>query len=76
MGSIFVPQLQWKVVVGCGKRCNECILEGLYGPLGRIQLVIMWFDELELALLIRQECFDVLCGLVVHDGYRIEFCMP
>ncbi len=27
----------------------------------------MRFYELELALLLRQECFDVLCGLVVHD---------
>jgi hypothetical protein len=49
--------------------CNERILEGLYGPFGCIQLVIMRFNELELALLFRQECFDVLHGLVVHDVY-------
>ncbi len=58
-----------EVAVGCGKRCNERILEGLYGPFGGIQPVIMHFDELELALLLHQECFDVLCGLVVHDVY-------
>ncbi len=29
----------------------------------------MWFDKLELALLLRQECFDVLSGLIVHDVY-------
>jgi hypothetical protein len=67
LGSNFVQQLQWKVAVSCGERCNKRILEGLDGPLGRIQSVIMRFDELELALLFHQECFGVLCGLVVHD---------
>jgi hypothetical protein len=69
LGSNFFPQLQWKVAVGCGTHCNERILEGLYGPLGCIQSVIMRFNKLELALLFRQECFDVLCGLIVHDVY-------
>jgi hypothetical protein len=67
LGSNFVSQLQWKVAVGRHERCNERILEGLDGPLSRIQSLVMLFNELELALLFCQECFDVLCGLVVHD---------
>jgi hypothetical protein len=65
----FVPQWQWEFAIGCGKRSNEDILEGLYSSLHSNHSMVVQFNKLQLALLFCEECFDVLGCLVVHDVY-------
>ncbi len=42
----FVPQLQWKVTIGWGKRSNEGIIEGLYNSLCSIHSMVVRFNKL------------------------------
>jgi hypothetical protein len=56
----FVPQLQWEFAISCGKSSNEGILEGLNSSLSSIHSIVVWFNKLKLALLLSEECFDVL----------------
>jgi hypothetical protein len=65
----FVLQLQWEFAISCGECGNEGILEGLYSSIRSIHSMVVWFNELQLALLFREVCFDALGRLVVHDVY-------
>ena len=63
----FVPQLDGKVHVCCGQGRNECILKCLDGPFGHVHTMIVWFEELQVAIILRKESLDVFCGLIIHD---------
>ena len=62
-----VPQLEWKLWVCCAHAADEVIFEGLNGPLGCIDAVIVWFDELHIAVVGLHKCFDWGRCLIVGD---------
>ncbi len=66
LGCELVPQLQWEVDIGGGERCDKCIFKRLDGAFCRVDSVIVWLHELQLAIVLRQELFDVFGRLVVH----------
>ncbi len=62
-----IPHLKWEITVIRSKRCNECCFKHLDGTFGGIDAVIMWLYNLELAFVLGEEFFDVLCGLIIHN---------
>ncbi len=55
-------------VCGC-KRSNKCIFVSLDSAFGCIHSMVMRLNKLHFTLLLCEEFFDVLGGLVVHDIY-------
>jgi hypothetical protein len=42
------------------------IFERLDGAFGRVNVVVVWLNEHELAIVVGEDFFDLLCALIVH----------
>jgi hypothetical protein len=62
-----IPQLEGEITISCCKGSNECRLECLNGLFGGINLMVMGFDNLQLAVVLSEEFFDVPRCLIIHD---------
>ncbi len=69
MWSEAVPKLEGEISIGGCKHYDKSksVLKHLDGLFGHIDAVIMWFNELELALLFSEKCFDISGSLIIHD---------
>jgi hypothetical protein len=62
-----VPQLEGEITIGCCQGSNERRLEGLNCPFGGVNTMVMWFDNLQLAVILGEKFFDVPHHLIIHD---------
>jgi hypothetical protein len=67
LGGQLIPQLEWKVAVCCGEGHDESVLECLDHPFHDIDAVVVGFDELQFAIVLSQELFNIFSGFIVHD---------
>ena len=73
LGCKFIPQLDGELAVSCSERADESIFEGLDGSLCSVDLVVVWFNQLEYHLLRGKVSLDCLGCLVNHDvNFRFE----
>jgi hypothetical protein len=62
-----IPQLEGEITICCRKGCNERRLECLNCAFGGINSMIMGFNNLQLAVVLGEDFFDVLRCLIIHD---------
>ncbi len=62
-----ILQLEGEITIGCHEGCNERRLECLNRTFCGIDLMIMGFDDLQLAVLLGENIFDVLRCLIIHN---------
>ena len=58
--------MEGEFTVRRGEGTDEMVLEGLYCAFGRVDPVIVGFDEQEIALLCGEEAFNLSACLIVH----------
>jgi hypothetical protein len=61
--------LEGEITIGCcqGSNDNEHPLEGLNGPFGGVNTMVMGFNNLQLAVILGKNFFDVPGRLIIHD---------
>ncbi len=69
-GAQFFPQLQRKIGISCGERCDEGIFERLDGPFSSVDAMVVRLNQLQFAFVVGEKLFDKFRGLIVH---RINF---
>ena len=58
--------MKGELAVGHRKGTDKMIFEHLDGAFGRVNAVVVWLNEHELAIFVGEGFFDLLCALVVH----------
>jgi hypothetical protein len=64
LGGQSIPQLQGEIGIGCRNRCDECIFERLYGTFSGVDVMVVWFNQLQFTFVVGKELFDIFCGLI------------
>jgi hypothetical protein len=54
-------------MIGCGQGQNECVLKSLNLLFGRIDSMIVWFNEMQLSFFCCKKCIKLFCCLIVHN---------
>ncbi len=67
MGGKFVPKLNQEIGVSCAQCSDKTILEGLDGSFGGVDMVVVWFNELDAELLGCEVGLDSFYCLIIHD---------
>jgi hypothetical protein len=50
-----VPQLEWKIAIGCGERADKVVIKGLYCPHCHINTMFMGFHQHQFALVLSKK---------------------
>jgi hypothetical protein len=59
--------LKWKRWIRGAKATDKMIFECLNRPFGGVDTMIVWFNQLDRAVLLLHECFDGCSSLIVCD---------
>jgi hypothetical protein len=58
--------LEGEFTVGSRKGTDKVIFVRLDGAFCRVNAVVVWLNEHELAIFVGEKIFDLLCALIVH----------
>ena len=59
--------MEGEFAVGRCEGTDEMIFERLDGAFGRVNVVVVWFDEHELAIFVGEKFLDLPRALIVHN---------